>query len=264
MRETVLHRWVGNHKDQSPLRQMARGVGAANHVLNWAHSDIRSSGEVRLLRALGPHLRVVFDVGAHDGAWAAQLLRAAPRCVVHCFEPSATTRAQLASRLGSDSRVVIAPVGLHATTTRGVLKEYPAATHLNSLADYPHELTHRWTDVQLEAGDRYADRHGIDVVDLLKVDTDGSEWDVLQGFLGRLGEGRIGAVQFEYGRVNIVVRRLLADFAELFENEHYELFRIRRTSVEPIRYTFDLETFFVTNFLAINRQRPDLLACVAR
>jgi len=262
MRETAIHRWVGDHKDHRLLRRAASGVGALNHVLNWAHSDIESSGEAGILQALGPGLRVVFDVGAHDGAWTSALLRAAPSCRVHCFEPSATARRELTSRLGSDERVVIVPAALHAATGRRMLKQYPAASHLNSLADYPHELEHAWIEVELEEGDAYADRADVGVVDLLKIDTDGSEWDVLQGFVRRVTDGRIGAVQFEYGRVNIVVRRLLADFAELFEHAGYDMFRIRRGGAEPVRYTFDLETFFVANFLAIHRSRADLLACV--
>jgi len=105
---------------------------------------------------------------------------------------------------------------------------------------------------------------GVDTIDLLKIDTDGSEWDVLQGFARRLFDGRIGAVQFEYGRVNIVVRRLLIDFAELLDKAGYDLFRIRRTAAEPVRYTFELETFFVANFLAINRSWPNLLHSLRR
>jgi len=68
-------------------------------------------------------------------------------------------------------------------------------------------------------------------------------------------------VQFEYGRVNIVARRLLADFAELFESHDYDLFRVRRRALEQVSYSFDLENFFVANFLAVHRDRKDLRSC---
>jgi FkbM family methyltransferase len=262
MGETILHRWLGNHKDARLLRRLDRGVSAVHHALNWAHSDIRSSGEVRLLRALAQQLHTVFDVGAHDGAWAEEVLRSAPWCEVHCFEVSLHMRHALAARL-DDGRAVIAPFGLHAESAVRRLKEYPSASHLSSLADYPHDHAHLWSEVGVEAGDAYADKLGIDVIDLLKIDTDGSEWDVLQGFERRLATGQIGAVQFEYGRVNIVVRRLLADFAQLFEENGYDLFRIRRHCVESVHYSFDLESFFVVNFLAIHRSRRDMLARLA-
>jgi FkbM family methyltransferase len=262
MRETALHRWVGNRKDHCVLRAIDRATFAVHHILNWAHSDIHSSGEVRMLHALGPHLRTVFDVGAHDGTWAAHLLQAAPQCRVHCFEAAAGTRQTLAARFDRDERVVIPQVGLHSGESSRMLKLYAAASHLSSLADYPHDLEHVWVEVDLVDGDSYGDRVGADRIDFLKIDTEGSEWDVLDGFSRRLGAGSVGAVQFEYGRVNIVARRLLADYAELFERHGYDLFRIRRGSIEPIHYSFDLETFFVANFLAIHRSRHDLLSCV--
>jgi FkbM family methyltransferase len=262
MGETALRRWVGNHKDARLLRRLDRGIFAVHHALNWAHSDIRSSGEVRLLCTLAQQLHTVFDVGAHDGAWAAEVLRAAPWCEVHCFEASHRMRRALAARLG-DGPAIIAPFGLHAEPGMQRLKEYPVASHLSSLVDYPHDHRHVWSEVGVEAGDAYADKVGVDVIDLLKIDTDGSEWEVLQGFQRRLATGQIGAVQFEYGRVNIVVRRLLADFAHLFERNGYDLFRIRRHRVEPIHYSFDLENFFVANFLAIHRSREDLRSRLA-
>lgn len=258
MKESALHRWVGNHKDGRLLRSLDRGAFAVHHLLNWAHSDIRASGEIRLLRALAPRLQTVFDVGAHDGVWAEQLLRTAPRCQVHCFEASPSMRRELAARLSADDRVVVAPFGLHARPGVLKLKDYPEANFLSSLVDYPHDLEHVWCEVDVEAGDAYADASGIEVIDLLKIDTDGSEWDVLEGFERRLRAGQIGAIQFEYGRVNIVTRHLLADFAQLFEETGYDLFRVRRHGVEHVHYSFDLENFFVANFLAIHRLRGDL------
>jgi FkbM family methyltransferase len=262
MRETALHRWVGNHKDGRFLRGLDRRVFAVHHLLNWAHSDIRASGEIRLLRALAPRLHTVFDVGAHDGTWAEELLRLAPQSQVHAFEASPSVRRELAARLAG--RAVIAPCGLHVQ--RGVLrlKEYPKARFLSSLVDYPHDHEHVWCEVEVEAGDAYADRVGVEVIDLLKIDTDGSEWEVIEGFARRLCAGQIGAIQFEYGRVNIVARHLLADFAQLFEETGYDLFRIRRHGVEPVHYSFDHENFFVANFLAIHGLRSDLYALAQR
>jgi FkbM family methyltransferase len=256
MGETALHRWVGNHKDGRVVRGLDRGVFAVHHLLNWAHSDIHSSGEIRLLRALAPRLHTVFDVGAHDGEWARELLRVAPWCRVHCFEASPSMRRQLAARL--DDRAVVAPFGLHARAGVLRLKDYPEASFLSSLVDYPHDHEHVWCEVEVEAGDAYADAVGVEDIDLLKIDTDGSEWDVVQGFERRLRAGRIGAIQFEYGRVNIVTRHLLADFAQLFDETGYDLFRIRRHGVERVHYSFDLENFFVANFLAVHRLRDDL------
>jgi FkbM family methyltransferase len=259
VKETALHRWVGDHKDGRVVRGLDRGAYAVHHLLNWAHSNVHASGEIRLLHALAPRLRTVFDVGAHDGTWAEELLRVAPWCRVHCFEASAAMRRELTARFGGE-RAVIAPFGLHARPGVLRLKDYPAANFLSSLVDYPHDLEHVWCEVDVEAGDAYADAAGIDVIDLLKIDTDGSEWDVLQGFGRRLHAGQIGAIQFEYGRVNIVTRHLLADFAQLCDDTGYDLFRVRRHGVERMHYTFDDENFFVANFLAVHRLRADLLA----
>ena len=71
--------------------------------------------------------------------------------------------------------------------------------------------------VKTITGDVYLREHGIDHVDLLKIDVEGAEMSVLRGFNASFRRGAIDMVQFEYGAINLTTRHFLADFQVFFE-----------------------------------------------
>tara|TARA_B100001059_G_C17718875_1_gene519525 strand:- start:586 stop:783 length:198 start_codon:yes stop_codon:yes gene_type:complete len=58
---------------------------------------------------------------------------------------------------------------------------------------------------------------GIQNIDLLKIGAKGAEFDVLEGFEQSLKDGKIKAIQFEYGYINITTKKLLLDYHNFFE-----------------------------------------------
>ena len=61
-------------------------------------------------------------------------------------------------------------------------------------------------------GDDYCEKHEIDSINFLKIDTEGSEHLVLQGFDRMLTGKKIDVIQFEYGNINIESKFLLYDY----------------------------------------------------
>src|SRR5271170_4398754 len=93
--------------------------------------DAYSNGEYRVLRAVMPESRVVFDVGAHVGAWCEAVLAINPALEVHAFEPARDSFAALAAK--RLAQVKASNVGLGAAIEARELFSFGADTQLRSL-----------------------------------------------------------------------------------------------------------------------------------
>ena len=144
---------------------------------------------LRLAKALPAQLTVV-DVGCRWG-FADRWLRFGDRARVIGFDPDVEECRRLEDRYRDQPWISLVPEGLGAepgTATLYVTKEpaasslYPPAAaavdHHPALED--ERLDHAET-VQLVTLDDWATGAGVDVVDLVKLDTQGSELDILRG-----------------------------------------------------------------------------------
>ena len=86
------------------------------------------------------------------------------------------------------------------------VKHYPGASTLSGVIDYPHDAGFEWVEGRVSTGDDYCREHSVSSLDLLKVDTEGSDLQVLRGFREMLERRAIDVVQFEYGRASITSR----------------------------------------------------------
>ncbi|WP_158939606.1 FkbM family methyltransferase [Streptomyces sp. NRRL S-87] len=270
--DRALRDWVRRHPDARVVRAARGAVYGALSVLHTEDHCPATNGEAHVLRCLaratgadhrssrGP---VLFDVGANRGAWAVTALDACPGARVHCFELVRPVRRRLHRLAAERSGIVVAEAGLADRPGVRRVKYYPACDELSSLYDYPHEARSEWRDEPVLRGDDYLSAHGIDGVDLLKIDTEGAELEVLAGFRQALGAGRVAAVQFEYGYSAILSGSLLYRSYDLLGPLGYRLGRILPQRVDFRPYTLFDERFFGPNFLAVHRSRPDLVRLLA-
>jgi hypothetical protein len=100
-------------------------------------------------------------------------------------------------------------------------------------------------------------------VDYLKIDVEGHEPDVLAGCEKLLREGRIRAIQFEYGRVNIETRFLLLDFYDLLCGYDMVIGKIYPFSVDFREYAYVHEDFLGPNYLAVHKSQQSLLQALS-
>jgi len=221
--------------------------------------DARTNGEFALLDCLSGRLpfRSVFDVGANVGDWTTAAAHAFPAATVHAFEPSPHTFVTLTERLAERGlvapRVVAVPLALAESKGRRSLYEY-ASSDLASFTDW-HGRAMYTTVVEADAGAAFAEGLGIEQVDFLKIDVEGYEMDVLQGFAPWVRTGRLGFVQFEYGIFALERRIHLRDFYDYF-GSGYRIGRIMPANVAFGDYDWRLETPYFANYLAA---RVDLL-----
>jgi len=201
---------------------------------------------------------IVFDVGAHHGEWSRQLLRLLgpeSQCRVFQFEPLSYNRSVLRSLDLPNTTIIEAAVSDRSGTA--TLYSPDAWSPVASL--YPRRDTqlqkYSFVEEQVKVVtiDDTMESFGIDSVDFMKLDVEGSELAVLRGSRQALQIKRIKALTFEFGCGNINSRTYFHDFWDLLKGYGYTIQRICPGGIllEITEYYEDLEYFRgVTNYLA--------------
>jgi FkbM family methyltransferase len=245
-------------------------VRAARFALNRAKLDLpnepETNGEQALQRwvlaaapARGPI--TVFDVGANVGAWSESLLAQALRSRhshtldLHAFEPASTTCAALRERL--PSRVRVNQLAVSSSSRESILHVVGPRAGTNSLHESSRHASQPET-VRTTTLDDYARHHAIGLIDLLKVDTEGHDFEVLAGAADLFRGKRISVAQFEYNHRWVHARRFLKDVFDLLTPLGYTIGKLTPRGVEAYpRWDPELESFVEGNYLACAPRSSD-------
>lgn len=139
-------------------------------------------------RRLAGDARTIFEVGAADGRDCESYRRDFPASVVHAFEPLPENFGKLAARADADPNINAHQLAL--TDTAGV-----ATFHIGAWADSSSLLKAMDTgstfdayqastgtiEVRTDTLDAIAAAHGVDRIDILKMDAQGAELAILRG-----------------------------------------------------------------------------------
>jgi FkbM family methyltransferase len=159
--------------------------------------DPAKNGEMWLLDTIAPGVGVFVDVGANVGDWTAALLERAPSARGVLVEAGPEAAERLRTRFGNRVQVISAAAG----DEEGVAtfwEELGAGERSSVLPGFSGEAVER--SVPMTTIDALATDHGLDQIDLLKIDVEGFDARVIRGASGLLKERRIEALQFEYNR----------------------------------------------------------------
>jgi FkbM family methyltransferase len=264
-------RWMAGHSVDALCGLIGRrhAVRAARFALHRARrdgpNDPATNGEYALQRWILAGMAdaeavTVLDVGANVGDWSRALLDSArcgdrlARLRLHAFEPSSYTCRLLRQNLPDTVRVN--QVALSASVGEAILHVRAPGAGTNSLHHVlagPGGRPARET-VRTNTIDAYVAEHGIDRIDLLKVDTEGHDLSVLNGAGDCLRAGRISVAQFEYNHRWVPARHFLKDAFDLLEPLGYRIGKLTARGME--RYPHwdpELESFVEGNYLACTR-----------
>jgi FkbM family methyltransferase len=156
----------------------------------------------RISRSWDKPIGCVFDVGANVGLTSSLLLKKFPASRVFAFEPHPETFVKLAGAASSDR---FFPQQLALSDAQGQLKFYvhETASDLNSLVPNPRSVE-RYGEANSEITvasttvDTFCMANEITAIDVLKIDTEGTDLRVLKGAEEMLTAGRIGFVYVEF------------------------------------------------------------------
>lgn len=235
---------------------------------NEADFDFSSNGERSVIKKSAGHFQpdfFVMDIGANKGDWAAEVLRIRPGAMIYCFEIIPSTASLLADRLSKGSNVMIFAFGLSSHAGE-------VDVHCNAAADDASTITPRNSDelfnggksqrirCKIETGDDIVSKLGMPRIDFMKIDVEGHEVDVIQGFSRTLdAQGlRPSVIQFEYGVTYIPARRSLSDMYDLLQPHGYSIGRIYPKRVDFKRYELRDEHFRMGNYLAVRNDIVDV------
>lgn len=217
--------------------------------LNYGHS---SNGEQWLLEALAKQnlLSFCFDVGANHGNWTTLLLAENPEARVHCFELCQETYRKLAARFSADKRVILNSVGLSDHPGEIEVQYCLDSDGKSSMFEVICSRNVETNTAKVIRGIDYCAERDIGRIDFLKIDVEGAEHLVLNGFGELLTPRCVPVIQFEYGMVNIVTKFLLRDFYTFFESRGYKVGKLFPDFVRFREYRFQDEDFLGPNYIA--------------
>lgn len=209
-----------------------------------------TNGEFALLRAYLRPSMVVLDGGANLGAWTAQALSIQPTLRIFAFEPVSHLFQALYQRFAEDTRVIC----LHTA-----LADQPGESEIfidgyysgsNSLFCRPIFSKCIHETIPLTTGDAFVAENFLEVIDFLKLDVEGAEMKVLQGFRQTFDHRKIRVCQVEYGGTYIDAGVYLRDVFAFAHQVGYGVAKLLPRGLRLLgRYDQGLESFKYSNYL---------------
>jgi FkbM family methyltransferase len=256
-------------------RPVVRTARFALHRARWdIPNDPRTNGEYQLQRWLlaavpATELLTVLDVGANVGRWSgallAQIRRSAPARPVrlHAFEPAPQAYRRLAAHLPPDA--VVNQLAVSGTAGEATLHLVGPAAGINSLHAPAGTAKPVWTEqVKVITIDEYLRAHRISGVHLLKVDTEGHDFEVLHGARRSFAAQAIAAAQFEYNHRWVHSRHYLKDVFDLLGPLGYRIGKLTPRGIETYPgWDPELETFVEGNYLACTAEMARRLPAIS-
>jgi FkbM family methyltransferase len=226
---------------------------------NW-----HDNGEKWLLNRLAAFRpSTIFDVGANVGDWSALAHQAIPNAQIHSFEIIDGTYAALRKRLSNHRGVHLNNFGLSDKSGTITMRLFDSSNGLASHVAFPHG-SYSEAVCPVRRGDEYMRDNGIERIDFLKIDVEGAEHLVLNGFGTAIGSGQIDVIQFEYGKVNILTHFLLGDFYDFLEARGYSVGKLFPDHVDFRAYRFDDEDFSGPNYVAVRKECSDIIDALCK
>lgn len=231
---------------------------------NNENRTMTSNGEYWLMQNIGKYFVgkqiTVLDVGAHTGKWSLYMNSIKSDAQIYAFEIVPDTFSHLVKKIENYSNIFPfafglsnqngkAPIYLNLSSDTSGLFE--AVDIVNSQSIYG----------QVKRGDDFLKEYNIDHIDLLKIDTEGGEKIVLEGFIDTLKAGKVDVIYFEYGEFNIQARSFLKDFYHILNG--FELGRLFPCWVEFGPYDKNLENFRPAYYVAVRNDRRDIIAMLS-
>lgn len=194
--------------------------------------DHFSLGEIRFLRrSVRPGGRVL-DIGANLGSVAITLAKSEPSCHIYCFEPEPTNYAMLVMNVAMNNIHNITPFNFAVGTSQAYINMYLNEENYGDHRSFPPKgedvrFMHVRQPTPVLRVDPVAtlrDALGTEapqIIDVIKIDTQGADFDVLRSVLPICGEGTVITIEYspyhlaEFGETWESIEKVLCNFGVL-------------------------------------------------
>jgi FkbM family methyltransferase len=220
------------------------------------------SGEKNLLEVVLSLYKnpIIFDVGANVGSYSNSIKSLSPDSVLYSFEPHPKTF-KILHDCSEKYGYFAFNLALGKEKSKLKLYDYEKETEGTEHASlfketFENHYNEKVTsfDVDVTTLDEFVKEKEISKINLLKIDTEGNDYNVLLGSKDSLNNGIIDIIHFEFNSMNVYSRVFFRDFFDLLEN--YNLYRLLPNSFIHIRKyePIHCEIFAYQNIVAVSKQ----------
>jgi len=239
-----IHQYCTTQEDYFALETYAAHLQGKG----WGTATI--GAEVRACLSLIGTPQTFIDIGGNHGLYTQAIVDLFPNVDAHIFEPASTNVRLLNEKFADYSNVTVNGKALSKEGGELTLYSDKPGSGLASLTkrniDHVNLKMDLEETVEVIRFDEYWEGDSIDYV---KIDVEGHELDVLDGFGNLIDKTKL--IQFEFGGCNIDTKTHYRDFWYYFKDRGFDLFRISPYGAVRIgRYTEYDEHYMTTNFIA--------------
>lgn len=256
-----LKQFIKRNSHNNFFKGLAGFGRALNRFYENRNHDTYSNGELTVLKKISKlNPSVIIDGGANIGKYSLLINQICPNAKVYSFEPVNSTFEKLKENIAGLNNIVPIKKGLYRDNCSKEINIFTSDTHssLYDIQGLPYDSNEKQS-IELINGDDFLQNNKISTVDLLKIDVEGAEYDAIVGFEKHIEQGKIKAIQFEYGYINISTKKLLIDFYNYFKSKGYIVGKIFPKTVEFRKYEFKYEDFLGPNFIAVKKTETELI-----
>jgi FkbM family methyltransferase len=249
---TIKRRW--------PIADTAY-IFARRVISAYENNDVNmvSNGERWLVQRLAARGSLVaIDVGANQGDWAQIVLEYSPQARLLCFEPVPATFAVLKQAITGPnvSLYNLALSSLSEPITIHAVDDNPYIASVCAGELYEPELQRNSITVQTLTGNQILKDEELENVNFLKIDAEGHDFNILQGFAEAIEKNYIELIQFEYNIFTLEAGHSLSKFFKLL-GQKYILCRLLPNGLEACGYHPVLDNFGQSNWVAVRTDTID-------
>lgn len=168
----------------------------------------------------------LFDVGANVGSSTTVFRTEFPCAQIFAFEPIRASFDELTRLVGNDKRVHCFRYAMGSEP--GTANMSATSTHPTNRIVTDGSATHANLEpVEIRTGDQFCDEHNVCRINFLKIDAEGFDLHVCQGFSRMLREQRVDLVEVEAGmNPGNTMHVPFEDFMRFLAAHNYFLFKI--------------------------------------
>ena len=218
------------------------------------HKELVFLDHIRLVLNSSPN-SVLFDIGGNRGEYTDLFLLNVPTAKSYIFEPIFYNFEYLFDKYKNNHQIELNIEGL--SKNEGYKKFYIVGDRnildgMSSLFFRPNVFTnidYQTTTIQTTTVDAYAKLNNIDHINMMKIDTEGSEFDIILGSGSLLETKNIDFIQFEYGKTWEDANCKIGECVEFLNFFGYKVFEYTDHFIEILPRKDDYNVRKYDNFL---------------